>query len=98
LKAERTKAREKPVDRSVLEMSARDGRAFFLKPASYCRLDLPPHFDFRPVLRDVEKVLALKPLASMKLKPSDCEGVNYTIYSNKDGRYAWRPFQLNMAT
>lgn len=75
-------------------MSAKAARAFFLKPVSYCRLDLPPYFDFGPVLRGVEKVLAAKSLDSMKLKPRDCEGVNYTIYSNKDGRYAWRPFQL----
>lgn len=75
-------------------MSAKEARAFFLKPESYCRLDLPPYFDFRPVLRGVEKFLAAKPLASLKLKPRSCEDVNYTIYSNKDGRYAWRPFQL----
>lgn len=75
-------------------MSAKEARAFFLKPESYCRLDLPPYFDFRPVLRRVEKFLAAKPLASLKLKPRSCEGVNHTIYSNKDGRYAWRPFQL----
>jgi len=42
----------------------------------------------------VQKLLAGKPLASLNLKPQNCEGVNYTIYSNKDGRYAWRPFQL----
>jgi hypothetical protein len=75
-------------------MPAKKARTFFLKAESYCRLDLPPYFDFRPVLRRVEKVLGAKSLASLKLKPRSCEGVNYTIYSNKDGRYAWRPFQL----
>ncbi|GAB4175649.1 MAG: hypothetical protein Kow0020_11380 [Wenzhouxiangellaceae bacterium] len=79
---------------SVLDLPAKAARAFFLKPESYCRLDLPPYFDFRPLLREVEKFLAAKPLASLKLKPRSCEAVNYTIYSNKDGRYAWRPFQL----
>jgi hypothetical protein len=42
----------------------------------------------------VDKFLNIKPLVSLKLKPQDFEDVNYTIYSNKDGRYAWRPFQL----
>ncbi len=83
-----------PTDRSVLDMSAREARAFFLKPESYCRLDLPPYFDFRRLLRPVDKFLKIKPLSSLKLKPRDVEDVNYTIYSNKDGRYAWRPFQL----
>lgn len=81
-------------ERSVLLLSAKAARRFFLKPESYCRLDLPPYFDFRPVLQQVSKFLAAIPLASLKLKPRTCEGVNYTIYSNKDGRYAWRPFQL----
>lgn len=83
-----------PTDRSVLDLSGRQARAFFLKPESYCRLDLPPYFDFRRLLRPVDMFLKIKPLASLKLKPRDFEDVNYTIYSNKDGRYAWRPFQL----
>jgi len=83
-----------PTDRSALDMSASEAHAFFLKPESYCRLDLPPYFDFRRLLRPVDKFLKIKPLASLRLKPRDCEDVNYTIYSNKDGRYAWRPFQL----
>jgi RNA-directed DNA polymerase len=94
LKAKTTKPRAKRTERSVLDMSAKAARAFFLKPESYCRLDLPPYFDFRLVLRRVEKLLSAKPLASLKLKSRSCEDVNYTIYSNKDGRYAWRPFQL----
>lgn len=94
MKAKTTKPKRRRAERSVLDLSAKAARAFFLKPESYCRLDLPPYFDFRPVLQQVEKFLVAKPLASLKLKPRSCEGVNYTIYSNKDGRYAWRPFEL----
>jgi len=94
LKAKIIKLKRIRTERSVLDMSAKEARAFFLKPESYCRLALPPYFDFRPVLRRVERFLVAKSLASLKLKPRSCEGVNYTIYSNKDGRYAWRPFQL----
>jgi RNA-directed DNA polymerase len=86
--------KRKPTDRSVLDMSASEASTFFLKPESYCRLDLPPYFDFQRLLRPVDKFLKNKPLSSLKLKPRDFEDVNYTIYSNKDGRYAWRPFQL----
>lgn len=94
LKVKTTKPKSSRTERSVLDMSAKEACTFFLKPESYCRLDLPPYFDFRPVLRQVEKYLTSKPLASLKLKPGSYENVNYTIYSNKDGRYAWRPFQL----
>lgn len=94
MKAKISKPKRKGTERSVLDMSAKAARAFFLKPESYCRLDLPAYFDFRPVLRRVDRFLGAKLLASLKLKPRSCEDVNYTIYSNKDGRYAWRPFQL----
>ena len=26
--------------------------------------------------------------------PGDFEGVNYTLLTNKDGAYAWRPYEL----
>lgn len=94
LKTEKAKSRSKPLEQSVLVMPAKQARSFFLKPESYCRLELPPYFDFGPVLRPVEKFLGTKSLASLKLQPRNAEDVNYTIYSNKDGRYAWRPFQL----
>lgn len=83
-----------PTERPLLSMSENQARSFFIKPESYCRVDLPPYFDFGRVLRPVAKCLGNTPLSSASKKPRDHEGVNYTIYSNKDGRYAWRPFQL----
>jgi len=94
LKGKTVKSKRRRTELSVLAMSPKEARAFFLKPESYCRLDLPPYFDFGRVLRPVEQFLAFKPLASLGLKPQRFDDVNYTIYSNKDGRYAWRPFQL----
>ena len=90
----KAKPKKKPVERSVLQQTAKQARAFFLKPESYCRLDLPLYFDFTEVLQAANRYLTDNPMRSQKLKARDCEGVNYTIYSNKDGRYAWRPFQL----
>jgi len=94
LKANKAKPSRKPTERSVLELTAKQARSFFLKPESYFRLDLPPYLTFGRVLRPVEKFLAGKPLASFNFKPRQFDDVNYTIYSNKDGRFAWRPFQL----
>ncbi|OGX13794.1 MAG: hypothetical protein A2351_00725 [Omnitrophica bacterium RIFOXYB12_FULL_50_7] len=94
MKTTRPNPKNKTAEWSVLDMTAKQARSFFLKPESYCRLDLPPYFDFGRVLRPVEKFLTGKPLVSLNLRPRSCSDVNYTIYSNKDGRYAWRPFQL----
>lgn len=81
-------------DKSVLDMSAAEARKFFLKPESYCRIELPPYFAFDRLLSGVSKVVLGKQLSSLGRKSSNYEEVNYTMLSNKDGRYAWRPFQL----
>lgn len=83
-----------PTARSVLTMTAKQARAHFLKPKSYCKVELPPYFDFGRVLRPVSKLLDKTTLASASSKPRDHEDVNYSFYSNKDGKYAWRPYQL----
>ena len=75
-------------------MTARQAHAFLMKPESYCTVDLPPYFTFAKILASVSKELLGKALASMASKPRDHEGVNYAMLSNKDGRHAWRPFQL----
>lgn len=81
-------------NRSILDMSASQARAFLLKPESYCNIDLPVYFTFAPLLVAVSKELLGHSLASMSSNPREHEGVNYAMLSNKDGRHAWRPLQL----
>ena len=75
-------------------MTAKEARKFLLKPESYCNVDLPPYFQFGRLLNGVSNCVAGKQLSSMSSNPRDYENVNYTMFSNKDGRYAWRPLQL----
>lgn len=81
-------------ERSILQMTASQARAYLLKPESYCGIDLPVYFTFARVLSGVTKELSGKALVTMSSKPRDHEGVNYSMLSNKDGRHAWRPLQL----
>lgn len=87
-----TRSRQR--DRSLLEMTAKQARQFLLKPESYCGIDLPTYFTFNRLLSAVSKEIGGKLLSSMSARPRDCEGVNYAMLSNKDGRHAWRPLQL----
>jgi RNA-directed DNA polymerase len=81
--------------RSVLEMSSVEAHAFFLKSESYCGFDLPPYFEFGPLLTEINEYLIGKDLSSFrKHTPRSFDDVNHTILHNKDGRFAWRPFQL----
>ncbi|VTR97631.1 RNA-directed DNA polymerase [Tuwongella immobilis] len=82
------------VDRSVLEMSSAEARKFFLKSESYCNIGLPSYIDFCGILSSANDALLDKNSFDVCQKAKDCDDVNYTIVSNKDGRYAWRPFQL----
>ena len=90
-----TKSEEvKATTRSVLGMSAKQARAFFLRPENYCNVDLPSYFHFGSILGAVSETLKRTPLPDISSKPWQHDGVNYSLLSNKDGRHAWRPFQL----
>ena len=80
---------------SLLDMTNVQARAFLLKPESYCTIDLPVYLQFGGILSAVSKALGKTALSGMqKESPRNHEGVNYAMLSNKDGRHAWRPFQL----
>ena len=81
-------------EHSVLEMKAAQARKFFLKPESYCSVELPQYFQFGTILSAVAKILKGKSLDNLSSNPRSHEGVNYLLLSNKDGKHAWRPFQL----
>jgi len=83
-----------PSRKSILELSAAEALAFLLKPESYCSLDLPTYIRFDALLEATHEALSGKTLSGLSSKPRDHDDVNYTILNNKDGKYAWRPFQL----
>lgn len=81
---------------SILDLTNNEALAFLLKPESYFTLELPPYINFKTVLNGTADTLATQQLQNLtrKKKVRELDGVNYTILHNKDGRYAWRPFQL----
>lgn len=82
-------------EESVLDMTSAEARRFLLKPESYCNIDFPPYFRFSRTLSKVSRVMGRADLRGMrKENPRNYEGVNYPLLTNKDGRHAWRPFQL----
>ena len=83
-----------PQRKSVLELSSQEARKFFLKEESYNTLDLPPYLVFKDLLTAVDQELDGKTLSDLTSNPRDYDDINYTILNNKDGKYAWRPFQL----
>jgi hypothetical protein len=81
--------------KSILELSATEARDFLLKPDSYCSIDFPPYIGFENVLNDVNEILNTDKLSDLRSsKPGEHDGLNYIVYNNKDGKYAWRPLEL----
>ncbi|MCS6979176.1 MAG: reverse transcriptase, partial [Flavobacteriales bacterium] len=90
----------------VVDLSHTDVKQFFLKEESYYNFDLPKYFVFENLLQKVIDYFdqkefsnfypkpARKKIITRKQSPAGYEDVNYKFLSNKDGKFAWRPFQL----
>ena len=80
---------------TLISLDATSARQALLHPESYCSLDLPPpYIDFTSILTETAAVLSQQRLSNLSSRPFDHEGVNYRLVSNKDGRFAWRPFEI----
>ena len=85
----------KEKSKSILELSDKEAREFFLRSESYSTIKLPPYFTFDQIIKDTSEICESGEIfEDGRKKIRRCEGVNYTILSNKDGKYAWRPLSL----
>lgn len=84
--------------RNVLNLSSKKAKEFFLNEKNYSNINLPKYFHFQQLLDSLDKKLKNSKIsdfyANSKVPPSSYDDVNYTIYNNKDGCYAWRPLEL----
>ena len=83
--------------KKVTELTNIKAREFFLQHGSYCNLSLPTYFDFSPLLIEITGKFKNNPSFSNSIgggQAAKHEKVNYTIQTNKDGNYTWRPLEL----
>ncbi|CAM1370519.1 Reverse transcriptase [Tenacibaculum litopenaei] len=91
---------------NILEFGHEKARKFFLKEESYFNFDLPSYFTFQNLLKSISTEIEGRKIEDFyknvspangrpkRPYPSELEGVNHLLLNNKDGKYAWRPFQL----
>lgn len=82
---------------SLIDLSAEEAKTYLLKAKSYFRQDFPPYISLQPVLDEVAAVLGnatFRDFQKGDVKPETLDGVNYRLIASKDGRLAWRPFEL----
>lgn len=81
--------------KKLLDLTADEAKEHFLKGSSYFNGDFPDYISFEPILKAVSEVLAGGSYAQHKLSdPKLLSDVNYSFVANKDGRFAWRPYEL----
>lgn len=88
-------AKVEKANRKVTELNHLEARQYFLKSENYCNIDLPVYFNFQNLLESISNFLLGKKLSDyFNGQPANSENVNYKLFTNKDGEYSWRLFQL----
>jgi RNA-directed DNA polymerase len=86
----------------VIDLTNEAAKEFFLKGTSYFNNELPEYIGFDTILKEVATLLPESYVGrnidfknnNKASKPACFSEVNYTLVTNKDGRFAWRPLQL----
>ena len=79
----------------LIDLTNEEARQHFLKCSSYFNGDLPKYISFQPIITAVSEVMNGSGFTQFKSEnPSDLTGVNYNLIANKDGKLAWRPYEL----
>jgi hypothetical protein len=81
--------------KKILDLGPEGAVKYFMKGSSYFNGDLPGYLSFEPILAEVAAVLKGDNYSSFaSRKPEHLSDVNYSFIANKDGRFAWRPYEL----
>lgn len=79
----------------LIDLSHEEAHVHFLKGSSYFNGDLPQYISFEPLLKEVATILNGRNFNDFWVSnPAGFSNVNYCFIANKDGRFAWRPFEL----
>lgn len=81
---------------SILDLDGVQAREYLLRGASYCNVKLPPYFEFDTLLNSVAEAVGNHSRSDLYEREviRGLDDVNYSLVSNKDGKYAWRRLDL----
>lgn len=83
------------MSKNVLSLNSNDAKKFFLDQEAYSNIELPPYFSFGKTISAINKKIKDNILTIADLnKAKKHETVNHVLYGNKDGKYAWRKYEL----
>ncbi len=81
---------------NILDLEPSQAREFLMRGTSYCSVALPKYFKFDSLLTSVAEAVGnnTNPSDYCRKEIRKLDDVNYCLISNKDGKYAWRRFDL----
>ncbi|MBD5417811.1 MAG: RNA-directed DNA polymerase [Desulfovibrio sp.] len=80
--------------KNILTLNNKDAKTFFIKTDSYFSGELPKYFHFTKMLNNIYKLYEIYKDDIKIDKAKDKDDVDFNIYTNKDGNYAWRKLQI----
>lgn len=84
-------------EKTLLDLTNIEAKKYLLQQEQYCTIELPYYFEFDTLLQFISNELGTNDISSYfqaNKKPQSCDDVNYKIYNNKDGNFAWRCIEL----
>jgi hypothetical protein len=85
------------MNNTILKLSNKDAKKYFLQDEAYCNFNLPPYISFENLLKALEQEITsvgYTKCLKHNREPKNYEYVNYPIYTNIDGKYHWRKLEL----
>lgn len=89
------KIKKKEPNTRLIDVQAKEARAFLLEGKQYCTFDLPEYFKLDTVLQEVQALIGETALDECIKLDADFTDCNHLLVSNKDGDYAMRPLTLS---
>ena len=88
--------------KTILELSHSEARNFFLESKNYENFDLPEYFNFDNLLQSLSNQLGERDInyyfykeeSNKNRDPRNYHNINHKVLGNKDGEFAWRPYEL----
>lgn len=80
---------------NILRLTPIKAKDFLLSHEAFSNIELPPYFSFAGILKKIDSLLSGGELSKNEVFDAKTyETVNHALYGNKDGKYAWRKFEI----
>ncbi len=82
------------MSKDLLTLNSSKAKKFFLSPKVYSSLELPDYFNFYKAVSKIAKKFSSTLLEVEIKNAKKYETINHVLYGNKDGKYAWRKYEI----